>query len=67
MMIYLNDHPPAHVHVSKAGSHARIRLEPVEMLHNYGFSPRDMGRILSIVAENQMNLLAKWDRIHPER
>ena len=29
--IYLNDHPPAHVHVLNAGGEARIMLEPVRV------------------------------------
>lgn len=59
VMIFLNDHPPARVHVSKAGNEARVRLDPVEILHNYGFSMREIREILDMVAEDQENLLAR--------
>ncbi len=66
-MIYPNDHTPAHVHVKKAESDARIRLDPVELLHNWGFSNRELQRILEIIQVNQAILLVAWDRIHPDR
>lgn len=66
-MIYLNDHPPAHVHVGHAGKEARIGLDPVESLHNYGFNSRELNEILRVIADNQDMLLEKWDTIHSER
>jgi hypothetical protein len=32
--IFANDHLPPHVHVRRAGNAARIRLDPIEVLHN---------------------------------
>jgi hypothetical protein len=65
--IYLNDHPPAHVHVAHAGNEARIGLVPVEVKNNWGFNTREIGRILAIIHESKEFLLAEWDRYHPER
>jgi hypothetical protein len=64
--IYGNDHPPAHVHVKRAENDARIRLEPVEVLHNEGFNDRELSRILSIVRDNLGLFLARWNSFHPE-
>ena len=66
-VIYLNDHPPAHVHVRKAEKDARVRLDPVEILHNFGFTRRELREIIDRVTEHQGALLAEWDIIHPER
>jgi hypothetical protein len=65
--IYLNDHAPAHVHISKAEKDARVQLEPVLILHTYGFNTRELAEIEELVRANQTKLLAKWDEIHPER
>ncbi len=67
VVIFSNDHPPAHVHVRRSGKVARIRLEPVEALHNHGFNTRELGNILTIVQDNQDVLLEAWDSIHESR
>ncbi len=51
-IIFPNDHPPPHVHVRRAGDAARVRLDPVEILHNQGFNTRELGVILAIVQEH---------------
>ncbi len=67
VIIFTNDHPPAHVHVRRAGNEARVGLEPVVLLDNYGFSSREVKQILQIVRDNQTALLTSWDSIHPSR
>jgi hypothetical protein len=42
VIIYYNDHEPAHVHVKKAGLEAKIQLEPVQTMDNYGFSDSEI-------------------------
>jgi hypothetical protein len=64
--IYGNDHPPAHVHVRRAENDARIRLAPVEVLHNEGFNNRELNQILSIVRDNLGLFLTTWNKYHPE-
>jgi hypothetical protein len=66
-IIFTNDHPPAHVHVRRSGKAARIRLEPVEILDSHEFNTRELGKILSIVEENQDVILEAWDAIHESR
>ena len=62
-MIYPNDHPPAHVHVWKAGQEARIGLLPVE-LWDSDMSPGDTRQAVAIVEANHDTLLARWREIH---
>ncbi|MEP0764185.1 MAG: DUF4160 domain-containing protein [Chloroflexota bacterium] len=65
--IYLNDHPPAHVHVSGAGMEARVTLEPVRVVDNWGFNHRQLAQIVRIIQEHRVALLAEWNRHHRER
>lgn len=67
VMIFTNDHPPAHVHVRRAGNEARISLDPIEVMDNYGFRNREIKQILRIIEDNQTLLLTEWDNIHPSR
>jgi hypothetical protein len=44
-----------------------VTLDPVEMKSNHGFNERETGDILDLIREHQVELLAEWDKIHPER
>jgi len=63
-IIFVNDHPPAHVHVRRAGNVARVRLQPVEILHNIGYNQRELRTIRTIVERHQRDLLNAWNAIH---
>jgi hypothetical protein len=41
LMIYTNDHQPAHVHVHKAGAEAVIELDPVFLRDVIGMSKKN--------------------------
>ena len=62
-VIYSNEHEPAHVHVYKGDDVARIQLEPVQVLNNWGYNTREISKILSIVGEHQEFLIAAWQRL----
>jgi hypothetical protein len=64
VVIYTKDHPPAHVHVRSAEKEARITLDPVEVMDNYGFKPSEIRAILKLIQSHQEELLAKWREIH---
>jgi len=66
-MIFVNDHPPAHVPVRHAGRVARIRLNPVELMHNIGYNSRELGKILELVEAHQAELLDAWRMIQGGR
>jgi Domain of unknown function (DUF4160) len=69
IVIYPNDHTPAHVHVLKGDGEVRIELgnekiSPSLMSVRGKISDREVMRALSLVTEYQIELLAKWDEIH---
>ena len=68
VVIYLNDHRPAHVHVIGRGHEAVFSLHchigPVELRENYNFSRREITTIKKKL-NAQLNLLcAEWEMIH---
>ncbi|MBX9815640.1 MAG: hypothetical protein A4S12_06580 [Proteobacteria bacterium SG_bin5] len=63
-IIYTDDHPPPHVHVTGPGI-AKIMLEPaIALVNARGLSQADVGRALDVVRENRGMLLEAWKRIH---
>lgn len=68
VMIYLNDHIPAHVHVFKAEAEVIIHLGnetmPPRVRENIGMSRRNERAALMIVGEHQASFLGEWRRIH---
>jgi hypothetical protein len=66
VVIFANDHPPAHVHVRAAGNVARVQLEPLRLMDAYGYTGRQLRAIMNLVSDNLELCLAKWDELHPE-
>lgn len=68
VVIYPNDHRPAHVHVVGNGCEAVFDLRgsggAPELRENFGFPRRELGRILKELAEHQGMLCAAWREIH---
>jgi hypothetical protein len=63
--IYTLDHPPAHVHVWKAGAVVKIDLATHEAVEVVGtISDRDIGRAERLVARNSARLRREWARLH---
>ena len=53
---------PPHVHVKGGGSDAKIWLQPeVSIAESYGFSSRQLARILAIVSTNKDLILEAWN------
>lgn len=70
VVIFLNDHPPPHVHVFGDGQ-AWIDLlgpdgEP-DLAWTDGMSRGEARRALRLVSEEQRHLLARWEKIHGGR
>lgn len=68
VVIYPNDHRPAHVHVEGGGKEAVFNLncsggEP-QLRENYGFSRKELCKIATALAENLSLLCTKWREIH---
>ena len=67
LKIYPNDHTPAHVHVQKAESEARVRLDTLEVVSSEGFNSRELNRVVELVEKYQDALLSAWDSYHENR
>lgn len=68
VVIYPNDHHPAHVHVIGAGGEAVFVLHcpngPPELRESYGFSRQEVGRILGELTVHLPPLCQRWREIH---
>ena len=68
VVVYPNDHRPAHVHVMGGGCEAVFKLNcpdgPPEVRENYGFSARVIAKIGAALAQRTARLCAEWGRIH---
>ncbi|WP_073106240.1 DUF4160 domain-containing protein [Pollutimonas bauzanensis] len=68
VVIYPNDHRPAHVHTIGSGCEAVFSLHcpkgPPELRENYGFSTKELIRIVNALAGNLAALCTAWRHIH---
>jgi hypothetical protein len=68
VVIYFNDHRPAHVHVIGRGCEALFDLHcpdgPPELRENYGFSRGDVSMIESNLRASLSLLCQAWEEIH---
>jgi hypothetical protein len=68
VVIYPNDHRPAHVHVISAEHEAVLNLNcpdgPPELRENFGFSSSELGKITRLLADNLRKLCEAWSAIH---
>jgi Domain of unknown function (DUF4160) len=68
VVIYPNDHRPAHVHVIGDGREAMFNLHcpagPVELRENCGFNLRDLKRIEAMLAINLTAMCREWEKLH---
>jgi hypothetical protein len=60
VMMYFNDHEPAHVHVKRAGNEARVAINPIAIMDNYGYNGNEMKLILEIIEQHQTLLIETW-------
>lgn len=70
VVIYPNDHRPAHVHVIGNGCEAVFRLQcpggPVDLRENFGFSARELGSIRSALEADLQYLCSEWSKVHDD-
>jgi hypothetical protein len=68
VVIYPNDHRPAHVHVISSDCEAVFNLRcpkgPPELRENYGFSRKELGKIADKLIAELTVLCDKWKDIH---
>jgi len=70
VVIYPNDHRPAHVHVIGSDFEAMFNLNcpagPVILRENYGFSLPEITRIEDELLNHLEGLCGAWERVHGE-
>ncbi len=68
VVIYPNDHRPAHVHVEGADGEAAFLLNcpegPPELRNSYGFARPQLGRIKEALAAVLADLCGEWRQVH---
>ena len=68
VVIYPNDHRPAHVHVMGQGSEAVFRLHcpdgPPQLRENYGFTPQRLTVALTALTTALAQPCSAWGDIH---
>lgn len=68
VVIWPNDHRPAHVHVRGAGGEAVFNLRcpdgPPQLRESFGFKLRDLNRIERALNVALSDLCADWSTIH---
>jgi hypothetical protein len=64
VVIYFNDHPPAHVHVIGAEMVVVVDLLGLEIREAIGCDEPSARRILRRIVGHRDELLAAWRRIH---
>ena len=68
VVIYTNDHRPAHVHVigsrREAVFHLKCFAGLVELRENYGFKRQEITRIKDGLEDNLTELCRSWESIH---
>lgn len=68
VVIYPNDHRPAHVHIIGGGCEAVFNLHcpdgPPELRENYGFARHELARIVDTLQQAIADLCARWRMIH---
>ena len=64
VVIYPNDHSPAHVHVIGPGWVVVVDLLEPEVREVIGCNEREARRVLHLVADRQMMLMEAWRRYH---
>jgi hypothetical protein len=68
IVIYPNDHRPAHVHVIGNGCEVMFNLHcpggPPELRENYGFSRKEITKIADELETNLTYLCFNWRKIH---
>lgn len=68
VVVYPNDHRPAHVHVIGKGCEAVFKLNcpegPPELRENLGFQRADLNRIAAALERQLAYACTEWSRIH---
>ncbi|GHT17467.1 hypothetical protein AGMMS4956_20950 [Bacteroidia bacterium] len=61
--IFSNEENRIHIHIFKAEKEAKYWLEPIiELEYNYGFSSKELQKILQIIIQNETEFKQKYKK-----
>ena len=68
VIMYPNDHRPAHVHIYRGENVARISIETENptVIDCYGFRKRDLNNICELLEPHRDGLIVIWNEMHPD-
>lgn len=70
VVIYPNDHRPAHVHIIGRGCESVFKLHcpdgPPELRENYGFTKKELSHIANELTDKLKTLCLEWRKIHED-
>ena len=64
IVVYPNDHPPAHVHVIGPGWVMVVNLLGLEVRETIGCTEQEARRVLRLIEAHQADLMEAWKRHH---
>jgi hypothetical protein len=65
IIVFVNDHPPPHVHVRKNGAQIKVMLTPISYSSARGEpAPQQVRRAVELVSEHLAACLAVWEKHH---
>lgn len=66
IVVNTNDHGNPHVHVVAPDCEAKIYLNTFEIERSFGFTKRDLRRIIRFIEDFNLEFLERWYEIHKE-
>jgi hypothetical protein len=68
VIMFPNDHLPAHVHVYHGEKVARISFEPknLDVMDSSGFRQKELNEICELLKSYREQLIVIWNEIHPD-
>ena len=60
-LFFSDDHLPAHIHIEKGDSYARIEIDSLKVSNCYQVSSKELNKLVKLVDENQHLLRGAWD------
>ena len=64
IVVYSNDHAPAHLHAIKDGKSAKFTLTPVDLIENSGFSEKMIREAIEIIRRYNGHCWKVWKDTH---
>jgi hypothetical protein len=52
---------PPHIHIDRDNLSAKFWLEPIGLARNFGYSPKELRKVQSLIIEHQTELLEAWN------